>query len=107
MTGKTGRTHTLPVDPERLRRQFPALSEEDLEAYVAVTRRVLADPKAKARVLREVMTLARLAQEKTGQALSEPEALAVRYLAAVGKMQAPTRWWSSISSICAWKWRRA
>ena len=87
----SGRTHTLPVDPARLKKQFPALTEEDLEAYVAVTRRVLADPKSKARVLREVMTLARLAQEKQGAAVTEPEALAVRYLAAVGKMQAPTR----------------
>ena len=87
----SGKTHTLPVDPARLRKQFPALSEEDLEAYVAVTLRVLADPKAKGKVLREVMALARLAQEKHGAALTEPEALAVRYLAAVGKMQAPTR----------------
>ena len=87
----SGKTHTLPVDPARLKTQFPALTDEDLEAYVAVTRRVLADPKSKAKVLREVMTLARLAQEKNNVALTGPEALAVRYLAAVGKMQTPTR----------------
>jgi hypothetical protein len=28
----------LPVDPERMRRQFPALTDADLEAYVTVTR---------------------------------------------------------------------
>jgi hypothetical protein len=87
MSARAGRTHTLPVDPERLKQQFPALSDEDLEAYVAVTRRVLADPKSKGKVLREVMTLARLAQDKTGVALTPPEALAVRYLAALEKMQ--------------------
>lgn len=85
------KTHTLPVDPERLRKQFPALTDEDLEAYVAVTRRVLADPKSKSKILRDIMTLAELARERKDAPASPAEALAERYLAAVGKMQAPTR----------------
>lgn len=84
------KTHTLPVDPERLRGQFPGLTDEDLEAYVAVTRRVLADPKAKGKILREIMTLAEAAREKKDAPASPAEALAARYLAAVGKMQGRT-----------------
>jgi hypothetical protein len=81
------KTHTLPVDPERLRKQFPALTDEDLEAYVAVTRRVVADPQSKGKILREIMTLAELARERGDAAASPAEALAARYLAAVRKMQ--------------------
>lgn len=82
----------LPVDPERLRAQFPDLSEADVEAYVAVTRRVLSDPAAKARVMREVMESARTAREKeaTGGPLTRDESLALRYLQAVEKMQEST-----------------
>jgi hypothetical protein len=86
-----GKTHTLPVDPARLKKQFPTLSAEDLEAYVAVTRRVLADPKAKGKLMREIMALARVAQQKQPAALSDAEALAVAYLAAVQKMQGRAR----------------
>jgi hypothetical protein len=32
----------LPVDPERLRAQFPDLTDEDVDAYVRVTRTVMA-----------------------------------------------------------------
>lgn len=83
---------SLPVDPERLRVRFPELSESDVEAYVAVTRRVLQDPATKARVMREVMDAARAAREKeaAGGALTREEALALRYLGAVEKMQAST-----------------
>jgi hypothetical protein len=79
----------LPVDPERLKAQFPELSGEDLAAYADVTRRVLADPAAKGRIMREVLDLARAAREKQagGQGLSAAESLALRYLAAVEKMQ--------------------
>jgi hypothetical protein len=82
----------LPVDPERLRTRFPDLSESDVEAYVAVTRRVLQDSAAKARVMREVMDSARAAREKeaVGGALTHGESLALRYLRAVEKMQHST-----------------
>ena len=82
----------LPVDPERLATQFPDLAEEDLEAYAAVTRRVLRDPATKGRVLREIMARARSAREKetTGGPLTLDESLALRYLRAVEKMQRST-----------------
>ena len=87
MAGKS-----LPVDPARLKAQFPELTVADLEAYVSVTRRVLADPAAKGRIMREVMTLAHAAREKqgAGQPLADSESLALRYLAAVEKMQRST-----------------
>jgi hypothetical protein len=80
---------TLPVDPERLRRQFPALTDEDLAAFVEVTRRILADPRARGRVLAETITLAQRAREKQAQdiALEPEEQLAVTYAGAIGKMQ--------------------
>jgi hypothetical protein len=83
---------SLPVDPEQLRARFPDLSESDVEAYVAVTRRVLRDPATKARVMREVMDSARAARQKEagGTALTRDESLALRYLRAVEKMQAST-----------------
>lgn len=78
---------SLPVDVERLRRQFPALTPEDLDAYVAVTRRILAarDPAHRARITRE--TLARGRAARAGQPRDDDECLAVRYVAAVEKMQ--------------------
>jgi hypothetical protein len=80
---------TLPVDPERLRRQFPALTDEDLAAFEAVTRRILADPRQRGRVLAETMTLAQRAREKTAldAALDEGERLALAYASALAKMQ--------------------
>ena len=82
----------LPVDPERLRRQFAALSEDDLEAYAAVTRRVLEDPARKGRAMREVMLLAQTARARqaAGEALEADERQALRYLHAVEKMQGST-----------------
>jgi hypothetical protein len=82
----------LPVDAARLRREFPDLSEEDLEAYVSVTRSVLGDAAARGRRMREVMDGGRRAREKaaTGGALTPQEQTLVRYLAALAKMQRST-----------------
>jgi hypothetical protein len=81
----------LPVDPARLRRQFPQLTDDDIAAYEAVTRRIL-EQKGKAergRVTREVMETARSARAKAGggAALTDAERQALRYLEAVEKMQ--------------------
>lgn len=80
---------TLPVDPERLRRQFPSLVDEELAAFEAVTQRILADPRQRGRVLSETMTLAQRAREKEPQAIPlEPqERLALAYARAIAKMQ--------------------
>lgn len=77
----------LPVDIERLRRQFPALTAEDLDAYVAVTRRILAAPDSadRARITRETLARGRAARAATPG--DDEERLALRYVAAVEKMQ--------------------
>jgi hypothetical protein len=77
----------LPVDVERLRRQFPALTAEDVDAYVAVTRRILSsrDPADRARITRD--TLARGRAARAGTPRDADERLAVRYVLAVEKMQ--------------------
>ena len=84
----------LPVDRARLKRQFPELTDGDLDAYETVSRRILEkkDPADRGRVTRTVMEMARAARTKTGpgDTLTEEERLAVRYLAAVGKMQGRT-----------------
>lgn len=82
----------LPVDPERLRSEFGDLTDEELSAYRAVTRRVLGRPEERARAMREVMAAARAAREKaaSGAALSAPERELVSYLAALEKMQRST-----------------
>jgi hypothetical protein len=80
----------LPVDPERLRREFPALTPEDIEAYVQVTRRILdAAVEARPRVTREALQGGRRAREKTarGEPLEAEEALLAGYLDALEKMQ--------------------
>ena len=79
----------LPVDPERLRKQFPALTDEDLAAYVELTQTVLGDPATRGKSMAALMARARGAREKTdtGRALSRDEDLALRYLVAVEKMQ--------------------
>jgi len=88
----TGRP--LPVDAERLRRQFPQLTGEDLEVYQEVTRRILDEPSAdrRARLTRETLARGRQARDKqaAGAALTDAEALDMRYLQAVAKMQAST-----------------
>jgi hypothetical protein len=85
----------LPVDPARLRRQFPALTDDDIAAFEEVTSRILNEdrPEARARVTREVLAQGRRARERTaaGEAVSAEESLAARYVAAVDKMQGPTR----------------
>lgn len=77
----------LPVDIGRLRRQFPALTAEDLDAYVAVTRRILevTDPAGRARVTREVLARGRAA--RAAEPRDDDDRLALRYLTAVDKMQ--------------------
>ena len=92
----------LPVDVERLRKQFPALTDEDVEAYVAITRRIVGAPAPdRARITRETLARARAArarQESIGSSSRQVEPggaapgddddrLALRYLTAVEKMQ--------------------
>jgi hypothetical protein len=80
----------LPVDPERLRKEFPALTAADLDAYVTVTRRILETPPAeRSRVTREALEGGRRALEKAarGETLGAAEAVLARYVEAVGKMQ--------------------
>ena len=83
---------TLPVDPERLRAQFPELSDADLEAYVTVTRRILGEKTNRPRVTREILSTAERAraQQEAGAQLSADETTALGYLRAVEKMQRST-----------------
>ncbi len=85
---------SLPVDPQRLRATFPALTDADLEAYVAVTRRILGEGETarRARVTREVLARGQdaRAKERAGVALDVEDRLALGYLAAVEKMQRST-----------------
>ena len=84
----------LPVDPARLRRQFPDLTDGDIAAFEEVTRRILDEgkPEARARLTREIVARGRQAREReaAGTKLSADESLAARYLAAVDKMQRRT-----------------
>jgi hypothetical protein len=81
----------LPVDPARLRKQFPGLDDGDIAAFEEVTRRILAErrPDARATLTRQVVAQGRQARERAaaGATLSAEESLAARYLAAVEKMQ--------------------
>jgi hypothetical protein len=85
----------LPVDPARLRQQFPDLTDADMAAFEEVTRRILGEsrPEVRARLTRETISRGRQARERAaaGATLSADETLAVRYLAAVEKMQPPIR----------------
>jgi hypothetical protein len=78
----------LPVSAERLRQQFPSLTDDDLEAYTEVTSRLLGQAK-KGRALSDVMTTAVRAREKeaAGESLDAAESVALRYLRAMEKMQ--------------------
>jgi hypothetical protein len=84
----------LPVDPARLRQQFPDLTDDDVAAFEDVTRRILSEdrPEARAKLTREIVAQGRRARERagTGVSLSAEESLAARYLAAVEKMQPRT-----------------
>jgi hypothetical protein len=79
----------LPVDPERLRRQFPSLTDADLAAYDEVTRALLADPARRGRRLAEVMAGAQRGREKEAASapLEDDERLALAYVRAMEKMQ--------------------
>lgn len=79
----------LPVDPERLRRQFPALTDEDLAAYVEVTQAVMREVSSRGKAMASLMATGRRAREKkaAGQGLSRDEERALLYLSAVLKMQ--------------------
>jgi hypothetical protein len=84
---------SLPVDPERLKAEFPDVSSDDLDAYVQVTKRVLAaGPKERPKLIRQILDGALDAREKEmqGKALTDQERLWIRYRAAVEKMQGPT-----------------
>jgi hypothetical protein len=83
---------TLPVEPERLRAEFPDLTDEDLAAYSAVTRRILADPAARGRIVREVMASAQEAAElaERGLPLTKAQLQALQYRKAVARMQRST-----------------
>jgi hypothetical protein len=62
----------VPVDLDRLKAEFPDLTDDDLAAYVAVTRRVLADPAGRGRAVREVLERARAAPPPMPSANSPP-----------------------------------
>jgi len=85
---------SMPVDPERLRRQFPELTAGDIQAYEEVTRRILAEPSPdrRAGLTRDTLARGRQARDKqaTGAALTEGELLDFRYLQAMAKMQRST-----------------
>ena len=70
----------------------PLLRVEDLNAYTEVTRLILDEPSPdrRARLTRDTLARGRQARDKraAGAALSEAEALDLRYLQAVAKMQA-------------------
>ena len=79
----------LPVDVDRLRRQFPDLTDDDVAAYVSVTRRIMSASAAdRARITRE--TLARARAARAAAPKDGDDALALRYLSAVEKMN-PTK----------------
>jgi hypothetical protein len=84
----------LPVDRERLKRQFPELTDHDLEAYETVTRRIVGkkSPAERGALTRTIMETARAARVKnaSGAALTGEERLALTYLNAVEKMQRTT-----------------
>ena len=82
----------LPVDPDRLRRQFPSLTDVDIEAYETVTRSILdkKGPAERGRATREILETARSAREKSEDRLTEAERLALKYLDALDKMQGRT-----------------
>jgi hypothetical protein len=79
----------IPVDADRLRKQFPALTEDELAAYVTVTRSIMT-AENRAAVLRGVITRGREAQDRGGPLKDEQDKLAVTYLDALSKIQGPT-----------------
>ena len=79
----------LPVEPERLRERFPALTDADLAAYAEVTSTLLAVPARRGRRLAEVLAAAQRGREKEAASLplEDDERLALAYLRAMEKMQ--------------------
>jgi hypothetical protein len=84
----------LPVDRARLKRQFPELTDGDLEAYETVTQSILGQksPVERGRLTRTMVETARAGRCRaaSGASLTDEERLAVRYLDAVEKMQGTT-----------------
>jgi hypothetical protein len=79
----------LPVEPERLRKEFPSLTDADLAAYAEVTRALLADPARRGRRLAEVLAAGQRGREKEAASvpLADDERLALAYVRALAKMQ--------------------
>jgi len=77
----------VPRAVQRLKKEFPDLTQEDLDAYVQVTQRLLADPLKRVQVLEDVKAKAQAAQGKPEASLGADEALAARYMQAILKMQ--------------------
>jgi hypothetical protein len=84
----------LPVDTQRLQGQFPDLTDDDLQAYAEVTRRILDEPPAtRGRLIRAFVARGREAEGKAGAGapLDAEDALSVRYVKAIAKMQSAVR----------------
>lgn len=79
----------LPVAPAELRRRFPSLTDEELAAWTAVTRELLADPARRGRRLTEVLSAARRGDEKeaAGREPEPDESRARLYVRALARMQ--------------------
>ena len=79
----------LPIEPAELRRRFPSLTDDDLAAYSEVTSALLAEPRARGRLLTELLAAAQRGREKeAGRApLEGEERLALAYVRALVKMQ--------------------
>lgn len=80
----------LPVEPDRLRRSFPSLTDEDLAAYAEVTRALLAEPRSRGRRLAGILAAAQRGREKEAASapLEDDERLGLAYVRALEKMQA-------------------
>jgi hypothetical protein len=75
---------------ERLRRQFPSLTDDDVDAYVTVTRRILSAPAAdRARVTHVLLTKARAieGEKRDPTSLSPEDLILLRYLTSLRKIQ--------------------
>lgn len=83
----------LPVEPERLRRAFPSLTDEELAAYAEVTRDLLAAQHSRGTRLAEVLAAAQRGREReaAGAGLDDEERRALAYSRALGKIQGRAR----------------
>ena len=91
-TERGPRITVLPVDPARLREQFPALTDEDVAAWSEVTARVLSAGPKRGAIVMDVVARGRaaLARQAAGETLSGDDDVAARYIVATEKMQAST-----------------